>query len=278
MRFGRGRWRFKRVEESDQKAPGQKDGGVVHEFTSSNLSSIETRLVKGRGGRNYRRTRIRLPTHVVLIDHLHPVAKDHRKWRFHLMFIRNALYHLRPGLRETRSDISDYLVPLKKLSLAFPKWPLLIRTLSGIGSQFRHQYERNPLTLKAIAFAFIVTGCVPAHSAGEHEYLEEGNSLVLRLTEKLISARVCSSIANCSKKEGEISFVKPERDGIVVSVFGVKRADVASILLQECVDSFATRNLGHRLTVVIFETSKDTSLRQPTFTKISPTFLLKMEK
>ncbi|HQX81817.1 MAG TPA: hypothetical protein PKW63_08675, partial [Vicinamibacterales bacterium] len=71
---------------------------------------------------------------------------------------------------------------------------------------------------------------------------------------------------------------KPERDGIVVSVFGVKRADVASILLQECVDSFATRNLGHRLTVVIFETSKDTSLRQPIFTKISPTFLLKMEK
>ena len=194
------------------------------------------------------------------------------------MSIRNTISRLSLNMRSIANEFSDGLMRVQSKLLVRVARLCMGQKFSEIDASRCHQSERKSPILRALAFSLLVAGCIPAHSAGEHVYLAEGNSLVLRLTEILIASRVCSSFANCSQKNGGLAFVKPESSGLEVSVFGIQEVDVASKILKECVDSFTTRNIGDRLTVKIFEGSKNASLRQSILEKSAPSFLLKLEK
>lgn len=129
----------------------------------------------------------------------------------------------------------------------------------------------------AIFLSVFVVASSPAYSAGEHQYLAEGNLLISRLTEVLVQEGVCESAAKCAISDGGHAFVKPVKDGLEISVYGVRRGEVASRLMQESVGSFAMRDFGRHLLVRIFELPRTVTLTQR-FGEQGPSFSLKVEK
>lgn len=117
-----------------------------------------------------------------------------------------------------------------------------------------------------------------AYSAGEHQYLTEGNLLVGRLTEILIREGICENTTKCSSSDGGHAFVKPVKGGVEVSIYGVDKAEISSKLLQEAAGSFATRDIGRHLLLQIFLPSKNAVSNNKLLRNERPIYSLRVEK
>jgi hypothetical protein len=136
----------------------------------------------------------------------------------------------------------------------------------------------SPIFLRTIFSCALIFGSPLAYSAGEHQYLVEGNLLVSRLTDILVREGICESAAKCASNDGGHAFVKPVKDGLEISIYGINRVEISSKLLQESVGSFSMRDIGRHLSVHIFESSKEAALKQNFPNKRQPTFSLRVEK
>lgn len=128
-----------------------------------------------------------------------------------------------------------------------------------------------------VAIATLIV-CSTTSIAGEDAtYLDEGNVLVRRLIDTLIEEHVCVSKIDC-RSHGGYAFIKPVKQGVEMSVYGIKSDQVAAKLLQACAGSFATRPLGKEMTVTIYRIGALERNNQTSFSKTPPTFTLKLEK
>ena len=131
--------------------------------------------------------------------------------------------------------------------------------------------------LKPIAAIVLASIVNMSFASKETEYLDEGNLLVKQLIDVLIQGDVCKSPVDC-RRNGGFAFFKPERNGVSITVYGVQSKEVAAKLLQTCVTAFAVRPLGTEMSSEIFSVPHAEYIKQQTFRKTSPTFILKLEK
>jgi hypothetical protein len=184
------------------------------------------------------------------------------------LFVRSGpSFGFSPNFDRSISEFGDSLPLIEVRYLATPL---------KVSAQLR-SWSRK-IGARVIFFTALIFGTPVAHSAGEHQYLAEGNLLVLRLTDILVREGICEPAIKCASNEGGHVFVKPVKDGVEISIYGIRRVETSSKLLQESAGSFAMRDIGQHLWVQIFESTKASSLNQKFLNKERPKFYLRVEK
>jgi hypothetical protein len=117
-----------------------------------------------------------------------------------------------------------------------------------------------------------------AFAGSEFAYLATAQALSRQLVSILAEAGICNSVADCQKHAGGVVLVRPLRDGVEISVYDVRSRDVAAKLLRQAAEYFTNNEIGTAATILIYEGTKTDQLKQPAFSKLQPTYRLRMEK
>lgn len=137
--------------------------------------------------------------------------------------------------------------------------------------------DRRCSFMKSLTAVALILCSTAALAWEDATYLEESNLLAQRLETILIGESVCISIADCNQKGGFV-FNKPLKNGSKIFVYGIKSSRTISMLLQACIDSFATKKLGNELSIEVYSIKEAVHRNQTLFGKTPPTFKLLLEK